>query len=47
MSTLVWVFLSLALFLGYYTGHRCTRWFLKRHFKRLIKKHGTNAINYI
>lgn len=47
MSTLVWVFLFLALFLGYYTGHRCTKWYMKRHCKRLIKKYGTSAANYL
>lgn len=47
MSTLVWVFLSLSLFFGFILGHRYTRWRMKHKFKKLIKKHGTNAINFI
>lgn len=47
MSTLVWVFLILALLAGAWVSHKYTKWRCKVHFKHLIKKYGTSAIDYL
>lgn len=51
MKTLVWTQIIMAAsisgFIVWYLTKKISAWYWKRKFKRLIKKHGPNAVNHL
>ena len=47
MSALVWSYLVMALCLGYFVGHKLTKWACHRRFTHLIKKYGLRAADHL